>query len=239
MQRSFYEVLGVPRNATRQEIKDKYHNLARQYHPDRAKDKVLADKLFVQINRAYTTLQSDLKRAQYDASLDALAYVPPQPSAPRMQQTSQPAARASQSPPSAPQPVTAQQIRQWFDQASRLQLKGDFDQAIHYCQLTLNADPSNFPGLLLMGDLLADTGKLDEGLAMYERATKIQPANRLLREKMTRLSGLISRRTTLPGIARRASENIAPPPVSQSKPSVSSAEKTPPKSFIDRLMNRK
>ena len=80
MQRNFYEVLGLTRTATKKEIKEKYYTLARQFHPDRAKDKQLADRLFVQINRAYSTLFNDIKRAKYDASLDAIDQAPARPS---------------------------------------------------------------------------------------------------------------------------------------------------------------
>jgi curved DNA-binding protein CbpA len=224
MQRNFYEVLGVPRNATKREIKDKYYVLVRQYHPDRAKDKQLADTLFVQINRAYTTLYNDEKRAKYDASLDATNLIPARPGSSVARQPVQ----------QAPEQVTTQQIRAWFDEASRYDLKGDFTQAIVLCTKTLEADPSNFPGLLLMGDLLAKTGKLNEALDTYKKAARIQPSNHLLREKMTRLTGLIERRTTNPGVAGNNAPNGARPASTQQP-----APKPEPKSLFDRLINRK
>jgi curved DNA-binding protein CbpA len=238
MQRNFYEVLGVQRNATQQEIKEKYLNLARQYHPDRAKDKEIADRLFVQINRAYTTLSNRTKREQYDATLGSVLASPSQQAS--RQTMSQPV------PAPAPAPPTQQQIREWFDQAARLQMKGDLTQGLELCYKVINADPNFFAALLLTGDLLAQTRKESEALAMYERAAKIQPTNRLLREKISRLSTLMARRTTNPGLgARPSAENISPPP-----PSAAPAQRPEPKpaptpepstgkSFLDRLMNRK
>jgi curved DNA-binding protein CbpA len=235
MQRNFYEVLGLPRTATQQEIKDKYHSLARLYHPDRAKDKELADRLFVQINRAYTTLKDDVKRTRYDASLEAITGAA-HPNVQRQQ-------NSGQAP--APAPVTPQQVREWYDQASRLQLKGDLTQAIKVLSRATEADPNHFPGILLMGDLLAQSGKPVEALAMFERAAKIQPANRLLREKIARLNAVNARRSTnpgqarpgAPGPARPAAANIVPPQGSPQNPETASAE--PSKSIFDRLMHRK
>lgn len=66
--RNYYELLGVPPNATPQEIKTAYRNLARQYHPDvRDTDEdAHADEMLKQINAAYEVLGDPLKRARYD-----------------------------------------------------------------------------------------------------------------------------------------------------------------------------
>ncbi len=73
LKRNYYEVMGLSRGSTAQEIKTKYHALARIYHPDRATDKDTAQRLFSQINLAYRTLINDQKRTMYDASLDSEA----------------------------------------------------------------------------------------------------------------------------------------------------------------------
>ena len=63
--RDYYEVLGVPKTATDEEIKRAYRKLARQYHPDinKAPD---AEKKFAEINEAYGVLSDKDKRAKYD-----------------------------------------------------------------------------------------------------------------------------------------------------------------------------
>ncbi|WP_027123913.1 DnaJ domain-containing protein [Mycoplasmoides pirum] len=63
--RDYYEVLGVNRNATQQEIKKAFRKLAMQYHPDRNKAPDAEDK-FKEINEAYEVLNDDEKRRLYD-----------------------------------------------------------------------------------------------------------------------------------------------------------------------------
>jgi len=63
--RDYYEVLGVSRNAPKDEIKDAYRKLAMQYHPDRNKSPDAEEK-FKEISEAYAVLSDDEKRQQYD-----------------------------------------------------------------------------------------------------------------------------------------------------------------------------
>jgi len=63
--RDYYEVLGVQRNASKDEIKDAYRKLAMQFHPDRNKDPG-AEERFKEISEAYAVLSDDQKRQTYD-----------------------------------------------------------------------------------------------------------------------------------------------------------------------------
>lgn len=62
----YYEILGVTRDASGEEIKRAYRALARQHHPDVAEDKSKAEHRFKEINEAYEVLSDPNKRAQYD-----------------------------------------------------------------------------------------------------------------------------------------------------------------------------
>ncbi len=63
--RDYYEVLGVPRNASSDEIKKAFRRLAREYHPDVNKSPDAENK-FKEINEAYEVLSDDQRRAAYD-----------------------------------------------------------------------------------------------------------------------------------------------------------------------------
>jgi molecular chaperone DnaJ len=59
----YYNILGVPRNASKEEIKKAYRKLAHKYHPDKAGGD---EKKIREINEAYQVLMNDRKRAEYD-----------------------------------------------------------------------------------------------------------------------------------------------------------------------------
>jgi len=67
--RDYYEVLGVPRTATAEEIKRAYRQLARKHHPDLqpVSERTKAAERFKEINEAYEVLSDPDKRSKYDA----------------------------------------------------------------------------------------------------------------------------------------------------------------------------
>jgi len=64
--RDYYEVLGVDRSASDQEVKKAYRKLAMKYHPDRNPDDADADSKFKEATEAYDVLMDKDKRAAYD-----------------------------------------------------------------------------------------------------------------------------------------------------------------------------
>ena len=64
--KDYYEVMGVPRNASEEEIKKAYRKLAKQYHPDLHPGDKTAEAKFKEINEAYEVLSDKEKRSRYD-----------------------------------------------------------------------------------------------------------------------------------------------------------------------------
>ena len=64
--KDFYEILGVQKNASDDEIKKSYRKLAMKYHPDRNKDDKESERKFKEVSAAYEILKDSEKRSAYD-----------------------------------------------------------------------------------------------------------------------------------------------------------------------------
>ncbi|MEK7068430.1 MAG: DnaJ domain-containing protein [Patescibacteria group bacterium] len=62
--RDYYEVLGVSKGATKDEIKKAFHKLAHKFHPDKSSGD---SEKFKEVSEAYSVLSDDKKRAEYDS----------------------------------------------------------------------------------------------------------------------------------------------------------------------------
>src|SRR4030088_375326 len=67
IKRDYYEVLGVSRTASAEELKRAYRKLALQFHPDRNPDDPQAEARFKEVNEAYEVLSDQSKRQRYDS----------------------------------------------------------------------------------------------------------------------------------------------------------------------------
>ena len=68
--RDYYEVLGVEKTASEEEIKKAYRKIAIKYHPDRNPGDKQAEEKFKEAAEAYNILHDPQKRQQYDQSTD-------------------------------------------------------------------------------------------------------------------------------------------------------------------------
>lgn len=72
--KNYYDILGVSKTATEDEIKAAYRKLAKQYHPDLNKNNKEAAEKFKEVNQANEVLSDKQKREQYDAELEGRAF---------------------------------------------------------------------------------------------------------------------------------------------------------------------
>jgi curved DNA-binding protein len=97
--KDYYKTLGVGRNASEADIRKAFRKLAREHHPDVAKNKAQAEEKFKEINEAYEVLGDPKKRRQYDelgANWDASGGSPPPPGWQRSGRFRTPQDRANQ-----------------------------------------------------------------------------------------------------------------------------------------------
>lgn len=66
MSQNYYEILGVPRDASQDDIKKAYRKLSKQYHPDVNPNDKNAEDVFKKINEAYSVIGDESKRKEYD-----------------------------------------------------------------------------------------------------------------------------------------------------------------------------
>jgi len=64
--KSYYDTLGISKNASEDEIKKAFKKKALQYHPDHNKNDPKAEEKFKEVNEAYAVLKDKDKRKQYD-----------------------------------------------------------------------------------------------------------------------------------------------------------------------------
>ncbi|XP_062228459.1 chaperone protein dnaJ 1, mitochondrial-like [Phragmites australis] len=64
--KDYYKILGVPKDASQDDIKKAFHSLAKKYHPDTNRGNTAAKRMFQEIRDAYETLRDPSKREQYD-----------------------------------------------------------------------------------------------------------------------------------------------------------------------------
>ncbi len=180
MAENYYDILGLPRNATTQQVRDRFRTLARELHPDRfrGEEKAEAEGRFQEITQAFNMLNDAARRRDHDlelarpdglkqdASEAARVYLQRGIKAFREKQYSQAAEnfdRATQENPESAQSwhylaLACHGKRQWLPRAREAILKA--------CDL----DPMNAVYLTLAGEIFADSGMNRRAQIFYQKA---------------------------------------------------------------------
>jgi curved DNA-binding protein CbpA len=164
--RDHYQVLNLPREASRDEIKRAYFRLAKEYHPDRHLQEGMEDmqeyleSLFRRITEAYDTLLIEKTRKEYDLSLAVGA----------AHQKRGQSAETTFSPD--------QQAAQLYERAREAFKQGDMGQVIYCMEWVLRFESEKAGYHALLGQaFMAMPSKLKEAEQAFQKAIQLDPAN--------------------------------------------------------------
>lgn len=191
--KNHYQILGVSRLATADQIKRRYRLLARKYHPDVAVNKDDARQVFIEINDAYQTLSNPDKRIIYDASLDKefLNYQSRVHTASKTRTAGQ-SQRTSYNTiytrnddihGSDPAEEALKKVRE----AESAFISHQFRQAISAARLAIRFDRNNIRAHIILGDIYRIQGLVDDAIARYTAALQLDPRNMDVQLKLDRL----------------------------------------------------
>jgi curved DNA-binding protein CbpA len=189
LQRNYYAVLGLPNEATAIDIKQKYRELARKYHPDLVKDKAFGQRIFTQINQAYRTLGDSERRSKYDASLRAPGSG--NPAAPTIVSASQANRQINNGLGTREKPNVDDMVRA----ADDAMMRGQVSKAHFLSEAILKIDPENAKTLGILGDALLQLKRTDQALAAYRKSLSIAQTSIIL-AKLSRLESVIEAERT-------------------------------------------
>lgn len=215
LQRNYYEVLGLPPGASNIEIKNKYRELAKKFHPDLTQDKVLGQRIFTQINQAYRVLGDADRRSQYDATLTPERAQPNLPSggASGVQSSGQPQASvyAAQPPPTA-RPVLSPQVEaeveRLLGEAEMAMMGGKVKETRQICEALLGMQPDNVKALGILGDVYAQLGEAQKAITIYNKALQFG-SSPMIQSKLTRI---MATQAMAAAAMSTGETNTAPPP---------------------------
>jgi curved DNA-binding protein CbpA len=174
--RTYYEILGLPRDATLLQIKRRYKQLVRKYHPDVAEDKVMAHRLFIQIQEAYDTLTDPITRRDYDNKLNS--QIPKSTGVSTKHETG--SSKTSESWQVGDVPGHIRDAQFAFVQRR-------FSEAITHCKQALKLDPRNARAHAIMGDAYRAQGKTGNAVRSYSYALQYNPKDRESEKKLMNL----------------------------------------------------
>jgi len=179
--RSHYEVLGLPKTATVAQIKRRYRELVRRYHPDVAADKSTSHRLFLQINQAYEVLNDAARKKAYDESLELDAMIQAKRAA-----AQQPSAQATR-PAGAPH--APRKVPQLLKDAQFAFIQKRFATAADLCKRALAIESRSARACAMLGDIYRAQGKTSSAIKYYNYAVQYDPTDSDSEKKLLNLVG--------------------------------------------------
>ena len=184
--RNHYEVLGLPRSSTPAQVKKRYRELVRKFHPDVAKDKETSHRLFIQINEAYEVLRDPSRRKAYDETLELDDMI----SAQREVRASKRAAAPKRHSASVAQPPREpKNAAQLLKDAQFAFIQRRPNAAAQMCKQVLQLDPRNARACAMLGDIYRAQGKNGAAIKYYTLAVQHNPADSESEKKLLKLVG--------------------------------------------------
>lgn len=171
--RTHYEVLGVKRNASAEDVRRAFRRLVLQHHPDRSRAPGAAER-FREITGAYEVLRDPAARADYDRTLES--HDPkPQAKAPTPPQPPKPYATA---------PDTAR--------LANLFSKGRFEEAEQLAHSILSDNPRVALAYAVLGDIARARGEINHASNLYAHAMQMEPRNHAYQQRYYELLNRVS-----------------------------------------------
>lgn len=204
---TYYDVLDVSKESSPAQMKLKYYDLARRYHPDRfrkAEPSLLArtESAFARITQAYDTLRDDSLRANYDAKLAARQKVQQvidraKPKTPQINEPAPASPAATPDKPPAPGQSIAQRAEAQFKEGLAALETGERKAALGLFAAAANAAPKEARYHALYGRLLAEHEQTRRAAETeLQAAIKLDPKNaeyRVILAELYRNLGLMLR----------------------------------------------
>lgn len=198
----YYTTLGLPRDATPEQVKRRFRKLAREHHPDVAGPDKEKHEFFIRLTEAYEVLGDAGRRAAYDLTLRDQDRLRAQIAARRAPPRPSPTTASGWPDATAPQPSrtsSAAQARAAAAQRRRVQVEqivqaaqaayslGKLRDAIQLCRTALTLDRRSAATYELLGDIYARQRNVDQAIHHYTVAAQLTPHNGLLMAKLNRL----------------------------------------------------
>lgn len=198
--RTHYEVLGVPRNATQEQIRLAFRRLVLKYHPDRSGTPSTTET-FMRIVEAHAVLSSPERRAHYDALLRAKERSTTRHSPSAGTRSAEPKDRTTHRQPLVHD--VARLLNLAVVEASR----GRFDRAEAAARRVIEQDFRVALAHSVLGDVYRARGEIDDALKHYAYALQFEPENTTYQKRYYSLHAASNQRSEE---ARRAANPTLP-----------------------------